>query len=338
MTYKKNSVTVGFPHRAQAFGGPGSFQIRLISELKTHGFEIVYPNSKTRPTVILIVGGTVRLDWLLWCRARGSRIVHRLDGINWRHRVLDCSLRYKLRSETRNGLIRVARNYLADEIIYQSYFVKNWWETSYGRPNVNTAVIYNSVDIGDFRPKTSCTHGPPLLICAEARLVDDHISQETIKHVAKSLYGEGIIKGIRIVGELGESDRSALSGIPGVEVLGSVPRESMPAILREADIFLNLDVNAACPNAVIEALSSGLPVVGYKTGALPELVPPEAGMLVAYGGDPWKADKPDLMGLSDAIRNVVSNLDQFSRAARRVAEAKYDVRQMTDTYMKVMYR
>ena len=79
-------------------------------------------------------------------------------------------------------------------------------------------------------------------------------------------------------------------------------------------------------------------MVGYRTGALPELVPPEAGILVAYGGDPWKVDKPDLMGLSDAIRNVVSNLDQFSCAARRVAEAKYDVRQMTDTYMKVMYR
>ena len=329
---------VGFPHRAKTMGGPGSFQTRLIKELTVRGYQIVYPDSKTAPTVVLVIGGTARLDWLIWCRVKGARIIHRLDGINWRHRVLNCSRWYRLKSEFRNWLTIFIRNYLADEIIYQSLFVKNWWEGVYGLRNTRNAIIYNSLDLDEFYPESTDSNNLPLLICAEARLNDDHISQETIKHVAKSLYSEGIIKGIRIVGELGESDRSALSGISGVEVLGLVPRESMPAILREADIFLNLDVNAACPNAVIEALSSGLPVVGYRTGALPELVPPEAGILVAYGGDPWKVDKPDLMGLSDAIRNVVSNLDQFSCAARRVAEAKYDVRQMTDTYMKVMYR
>ena len=44
------------------------------------------------------------------------------------------------------------------------------------------------------------------------------------------------------------------------------------------------------PNSVIEALACGLPVVSFDTGALPELVTPGAGRVVAYGGDPWRLD------------------------------------------------
>ena len=142
MTYKNNSVIVGLPHRAQAYGGPGSFQTRLIKELKAYGFDIVYPNSKTSPTVILIVGGTIRLDWLLWCKVKGVRIVHRLDGINWRHRVLDCSMQYKIRSEIRNILIKFARNYLADEIIYHDVVA-----SLYQRNNISSLIKRTSENV-----------------------------------------------------------------------------------------------------------------------------------------------------------------------------------------------
>jgi glycosyltransferase involved in cell wall biosynthesis len=50
-------------------------------------------------------------------------------------------------------------------------------------------------------------------------------------------------------------------------------------------MLFSADLNAACPNSVIEALACGTPVLGYDTGALPEMVPPKSGRIAHYGGN-----------------------------------------------------
>jgi len=327
---------IGFPHRAQSFGGPGSFQTRLIQELNDRGFKVVYPDDSILPSVILVVGGTARIDWLIRCRRKGVRVIQRLDGINWRHRVIECSSWYKFRSEIRNMLTRLVRQKLAHEVIYQSKFVKEWWKTIYGEDRITSHIVHNAVDLEEFYPTQNRSGIPPLIICAESILKNDDISMTLLAHLARDLISRGEIRGIRIIGFLGAKEKKRLSEFPGIELYGAVTRDRMPNLFREADIFLNLDINAACPNAVIEALASGLPVVGFRTGALKELVPLDAGTLVNYGGDPWKLEEPDLMGLSDAIVSITNNLEQFSFGARRVAEARFDINQMTDTYIKVL--
>ncbi|MGW8250548.1 MAG: glycosyltransferase, partial [Anaerolineales bacterium] len=69
---------------------------------------------------------------------------------------------------------------------------------------------------------------------------------------------------------------------------GVVEHRHIPEVDRSAHILYAADINAACPNSVIEALACGLPVVAFDTGALPEMVTAGAGQLVPYGGDPWK--------------------------------------------------
>ena len=43
-------------------------------------------------------------------------------------------------------------------------------------------------------------------------------------------------------------------------------------ILRAGDIFIYSHLNPPCPNSVIEAVSCGLPVVGFNSGAMTELL------------------------------------------------------------------
>lgn len=73
-------------------------------------------------------------------------------------------------------------------------------------------------------------------------------------------------------------------------------------------IYLSLDINPACPNTVIEALSSGAPVVGFNTGALNELVISDSGVVVPYGSDPWNLEYPDVKSLAKAILKIKRKL------------------------------
>ena len=94
---------------------------------------------------------------------------------------------------------------------------------------------------------------------------------------------------------------------------------------------LSLDINAACPNTVIEAMSSGLPVVGFDTGALRELVPAGCGEIVDYGSDPWAAGEPDAQSLCLAIEKVLADYSTYSRRAVRHAQENFDIDQLNAT-------
>jgi glycosyltransferase involved in cell wall biosynthesis len=106
----------------------------------------------------------------------------------------------------------------------------------------------------------------------------------------------------------------------------------MPQIFCNA-ILLVLEVNPPCPNSVIEALASGIPIVGFDSGALRELVPEGAGIIIPYGGDPWKLEVPNVSALPEAIDKVLKRWDDFSRNARRAAEERYDIEKVSDAYL-----
>ena len=333
---KTEQLIIGFTHQAQEIGGPGTFQTRLIVELEKRNWRVVYPEDRIVPDVVLVVGGSGKIGWLLWCKWKGSQIVHRLDGINWRHRVLKCSVGYKIKSEARNWVTFFIRNYLADRIVYQSNFVMDWWNSKYDSTKAPSVVIHNLVDLNEFQPAKKDTSTRPFILCAESQVVNDPVSRLVVNMVSTELFCEGQIGGIRMLGGLGVEEEVELSSVPGVELIGRVPRNEMPRHYREADIFLNLDVNAACPNAVIEALASGLPVVGFNTGALRELVPDSAGALVDYGGNPWSLDEPDCKALVGKIKVVISNLEQMSKKARETAQNRYEVGKVVDRYQKAL--
>ncbi len=108
--------------------------------------------------------------------------------------------------------------------------------------------------------------------------------------------------------------------------LGVVPPDSIPALDRSAHLLFASDVMPACPNSVVEALACGLPVVSFDTGALPELVEGDAGRIVAYGGDAWKLEPPDVDALAEAAAEVVANNAQFRRGRERARKPGWALR------------
>jgi glycosyltransferase involved in cell wall biosynthesis len=121
-----------------------------------------------------------------------------------------------------------------------------------------------------------------------------------------------------------------------VNFAGEVPAEKIPDLDRSAHVLYAADVNAACPNSVIEALACGLPVVAFDTGALSELITVDAGRLSPYGGDPWNLDPPDIESLAEAANQIITNQVGFRTAARKRAEEAFALNQMVQGYLDVI--
>ena len=112
--------------------------------------------------------------------------------------------------------------------------------------------------------------------------------------------------------------------------------EPIPEIDRSAHVLFSADLHPACPNAVIEALACGTPVVGFDTGALREIVTEDCGRIVPYGGDPWKLERPDLESLAEATAAVLRDRASFSRAARLHAEEALGLEKMMQGYLDAL--
>jgi glycosyltransferase involved in cell wall biosynthesis len=118
--------------------------------------------------------------------------------------------------------------------------------------------------------------------------------------------------------------------------MNTTPREHIPWLMRSSHLLFSAEINPPCPNSVIEALACGLPVVGFDTGSLSELVEGNAGRLAPYGADPWKLQPPDIPALGEAATEVLQDQDRFRKLARERAESAFDVETMVDEYLKVL--
>lgn len=95
------------------------------------------------------------------------------------------------------------------------------------------------------------------------------------------------------------------------------------------DVFCLPSLREGCPNVVMEALSSGRPVVGSRVGGIPEMVTADTGILV---------EPEDVPGLANALDEALTRKWDESRVAAsmqgntwRAAAKKYH-----DTYLRAI--
>lgn len=102
----------------------------------------------------------------------------------------------------------------------------------------------------------------------------------------------------RLVAEAGLADSIAFHG--------SKPKADVAALMRASDLFVLPSRFENLPCVIIEAMTSGLPVVSTTVGGIPEMVSEADGILVP---------PQDPTALADALDRALSTLGSFDRTA-----------------------
>jgi glycosyltransferase involved in cell wall biosynthesis len=99
-----------------------------------------------------------------------------------------------------------------------------------------------------------------------------------------------------------------------VALVGELDATALSALYDSADVFVHASLHETYGMVVAEALARGVPVVGSATGAIPDLVGSDAGVLVPPG---------DAAALESALSSVIDDADvrdRLAAGARRVRD------------------
>jgi len=159
-------------------------------------------------------------------------------------------------------------------IIVNSMQVQQYIEREYRAPAERIAVVHNAVDLDRFRPAGELPSGPAPRVVGIGRLV---AQKNPLLFVSAAAALRARCPGARFewIGE-GPLRGAVAAAVTAAglddccELLGE--RSDVPDLLRGADLVWMTSDWEGLPNAVIEALASGVPVVATDVGGTAELV------------------------------------------------------------------
>lgn len=173
-----------------------------------------------------------------------------------------------------------------------------------GAPASKITAIGNGVDTRRFHPRERAACRAELQLDPAARLVVyvGRLSEEKGPDVLLEAYRQ-----MHTSGRLQAHDRLALVGggrmrealartlaeaglSDVVRLVGPVTHDQVPLWLGAADLVCMPSHSEGHPNAAMEALASGRPLVASAVGALPRMLPPHCGQLVSPGQPSQLAD------------------------------------------------
>ncbi len=269
-----------------------------------------------------------------WAKARGVPVVWNQNGVAY---PAWCGVGYPWFNEPMRRLI--AR---ADHIVYQSEFCRACADRYLGPMPAPAEVLWNPVDVARFSPAQRL----PLPNVWELLAMGTNHSFYRVRaslDALAALVSRGLSVRLTIAGEFRwpDGDREVKAHIARTglrDVVRLLPRftqDEAPGLYRQAHVLLHPKYKDPCPTVPIEAMACGVPVVGSRSGGMPELVGGDAGRLVEVPDD-WTGDHaPDPGRVAEAVVEIMSRHEEFSRAARDWAAANFSRERWVDRHAEI---
>jgi len=254
---RKNKIGLFHTFHKPPWGGGNQFMIALRKYLIRFGNKVTENKVDNNTRAIILNSIHFDLEKLknIKTKYKNIRVIHRIDGPIQLIRGKDAELDKKCFEIN----LRIA-----DVTIFQSFWCcKKSKELGFNP--VNPYIILNSVDQEIFYPPKK------------------HYSLKNRKvKLVSSSWSDNTRKGFRCYKWLDENldwgkfeytfvGRASIK-FDNIKYISPQSSKRLAEILREQDIFIMASQNDPCSNAVLEALSCGLPVVYLNQGGHPEIV------------------------------------------------------------------
>jgi glycosyltransferase involved in cell wall biosynthesis len=218
-------------------------------------------------------------------------------------------------------------------VLWQSQFARKASRKFLGSIDPPGEILYNAVDLDMFFPDDKNNSGKLFRFLLAGKFTHQTLYQ--VEAGVRSFAMLGGSKGLELlVAGLTDSQRSWVRGLASslgvahsVHCIGPYSQLEAPRLMRSVDAYLALKHMDTCPNLVIEALASGVPVIYSNSGGTPELVGSCAGIGL-YVEENWDSKPmiPDQDSIVEAMRNILDVADRMREPARLRAEEAFDIR------------
>jgi len=246
------------PHPVPSGGilGNGTFSSQVRTLLERERFDIIYSYTRTELQDILRLGGGTHREYLI----RTDPAYGPLARL-WR--TVRPKERRELRLETRSFHPEASR-----KIVAVSHRVKDEAIRHYGVPAEKIVVIHNGVDGTEFRPSPEARG----LIRNQLGLAD---AVYMLLFVGSGFRRKGLESAIRAVdrvpaARLVVAGEGRAPGHPRVLMLGR--RTDVSHLYAAADAFIFPTLYDPFPNAVLEAMASGIPAIVSRVAGVSEII------------------------------------------------------------------
>jgi glycosyltransferase involved in cell wall biosynthesis len=234
----------------------------------------------------------------------------------------------------------------ADHVFYQSEFCRRSAERFLGPRAGSSEILYNGVDTDFFVPWTGPRLDRPFTFVTTGKFdtamgyrltsaIDGLAAArrgglDVRLDIAGVMSPDVAITAHAQIGRLGVSD--------AVSLKGPYSGSQAPAIYQAADAYLMTKHNDPCPNAVLEALACGLPVLYSASGGVPEQVGDRAGIGLPVP-ETFEVDvTPDPTAMAEGMARVIHGRAAMAQAARERAVACFDLKDWLNRHDAVFHQ
>lgn len=314
--------------RGGALGGP-LVKIGLLRQR--------FPEHRFDFSLLYQLSNAIYLSPFAWraMRARGVPIVLNQNGVFYRGW-------YPHGWQDANAVMARAHA-LATHVLYQSAFCRDCAIRFLGPRQGGSEILHNAVDTARFTPATAERPPGPAVVLMTGKIAADtaYRVQAAIEALAAARR-QGLEVTLRVAGHVDApvlGSMRALADAEGVAAAvaftGAYDRAQAPDVYRDADVYLMTKHNDPCPNVVLEAMASGLPVVYSRSGGVPELVGDEAGVALSVEDTFETTPSPPTSAIVAGLARALAQREAMARAARARAVARFDVTPWLDRHARL---
>ncbi|MFZ6024755.1 MAG: glycosyltransferase family 4 protein [Bacteroidota bacterium] len=229
----------------------------------------------------------------------------------------------------------------ADFIIFQSKFAEESVNNRItSTETIKSKIVYNCINTSLFNKKEYTSSKPRILVAGSHNNIE---RVTTAIEIFEILHKKGIECELIIAGLIKKRFESIIKKIISekslsnfIQITGQYGRYDGATIFSACDILLHLQPFDNCPTVVVEAMASGLVIVGPNNGGIPELVGSSLSKCLVtnkttYDTYDWGSPKE----YANKIVEVLPDLPNLQRMSRIRAENNFDLSMWVSSHEEI---